>query len=311
MRHNLILPFLTRFNYHLFRRHKLYNNSSHLSCTPFFIVGTGRNGSTLLSMILNGHSKIFIPNEQYALHYAAIRFQLYNFLIWRDKVKLVVGEFADNANNQEWDTNFNAIYKRLYALPKKERTFQKIIDEIVIEHANQKENKFTIWGDKSLPSIWFLDYIYQAYPQSKYIFLIKDGRDVVNSFHKAGERIIQELSRIENAALHWQNAIEKWNKLKKAANPQQILEVRYEDLVTDPELKVKEILLFLGMEYEEGILDFKGIVKERKLIAPVHSSLSNPINSKSIGTWEKNLTKSQLSQIYPIIKKGLKEYNYL
>lgn len=311
MRYHWLLPFLTRFNYHLLGRHKLYSNPAGLSCQPFFILGSGRNGSTLLSMILNGHSKIFIPNEQFALHYAAIRFQLYNFLIWRDLVKLVIGEFADSKNNQAWNTNFNALYSRLYNLPKAERSFQKIIDEIMNEVALQNGERFCIWGDKSLPTTWFLEYVYRAYPNSKYIFLIKDGRDVVSSFNKAGEEPFKELSQIENAARHWQNGIEKWEWLKKKASSQQLLEIKYEDLVTMPELKIKEILNFLDMEYEEGMLDFKDIVKKRKLFDPVHQSLTKSINPDSIGAWEKSLTEAQLSRILPIIVNGLKEYNYL
>lgn len=311
IRRKRILPLLLKMSYHCFGKNKLHSDKSDLSCTPFFIVGTGRNGSTLLSMILNGHSKIFIPNEQYALHYAAIRYQLYNFLIWRDIVKIVIGEFADSCNNQNWRTDFNNLYSKLYNLPKTKRSFQKIVDEIILEHSKQKGNVFSVWGDKSLPTIWFLDYVYRIYPRSKYIFLIKDGRDVVSSFRKAGEKPFNELSKIDNAAKHWRDAIEKWRWLKGKASPDQLFEIKYEDLVTNPEVKIKEILNFLNMKYEDGILNFQDVVKERQLCNQVHGSLSKPINSDSIGAWKENLSEEQLSVISPILENGLREYNYI
>lgn len=310
MRYRRLLPFLTRFNYHL-GSHKLHANPADISCQPFFILGSGRNGSTLLSMILNGHSKIFLPKEQFALHYAAIRYQLYNFLIWRDLVKLVIGEFADNNNNQAWNTNFNALYGKLFDLPKREQSFQKIIDEIIKEVAKQNGEYFSVWGDKSLPTTWFLKYVHRVYPHSKYIFLIKDGRDVVHSFNKGGERAFQELSKIENAAQHWQSCIDKWKWLKRKVLPHQLLEIKYEDLVTRPEFKIQEILHFLDMQYEEGMLDFHSIVKDRKLFDPVHQSLTSPINTNSIGAWKECLTETQLIKVVPIMEKGLKEYGYL
>jgi len=41
-----------------------------LSNPPFFILGSGRNGSTLLSAILNSHQSVFIPPEQFVLPFS-------------------------------------------------------------------------------------------------------------------------------------------------------------------------------------------------------------------------------------------------
>lgn len=311
MRYRKLLPILTRFNYRLFGRHKLHANPADLSCQPFFILGSGRNGSTLLSMILNGHSKIFIPNEQFALHYAAIRFQLYNFLIWRDLVKLVIGEFADNNNNQAWNTNFSALYGRLYDLPKKEQSFQKIVDEIIKEVAKQNGESFGIWGDKSPPTTDFLQYIYRVYPKSRYIFLIRDGRDVVSSYADGEYHLFGELSNIEHAAIKWNKSIQQWNWLKRQVPSDQLLEIRYEELVRKPENVVKVILEFLGLPFENGLLEFKNIVQKRRVLEiPYHQGLTQPINNNSIGKWKKKLTNEDITLITPFLEKGLKVYNY-
>lgn len=312
MRYRQLLPFLTRFNYHLLGRHKLYSNPADLSCQPFFILGSGRNGSTLLSMILNGHSKIFISNEQFALHYAAIRFQLYNFLIWRDLVKLVIGEFADSKNNQAWNTNFNVLYSRLYNLPKAERSFQKIIDEIIKEVALQNGESFCIWGDKSPPTTQFLQYIYRIYPKSKYIFLIRDGRDVASSYREGGQELFGALSHLEHAAATWKKSINQWDWLKKRVTSKQLWEVRYEDLVENPENTIKNLLTFLELPIENGMLNFGPMVKKRWVLdIPFHQGLAQPINNNSIGKWKENLTDEDLSLIMPILEKSLKEYHYL
>ncbi len=310
MRYRRLLPFLTRFNYHL-GSHKLHANPADISCQPFFILGSGRNGSTLLSMILNGHSKIFLPNEQFALHYAAIRYQLYNFLIWRDLVKLVIGEFADNNNNQAWNTNFNALYGKLFDLPKREQSFQKIIDEIIKEVAKQNGEYFSVWGDKSPPTTDFLQYVYRVYPKSKYIFLIRDGRDVASSYADGEHQLFGELSNIKNAAIKWHKSIQQWNWLNKQVSSSQLLEIRYEDLVNKPEGVIKIIFEFLGLSYERALLDFNSIALKRKVLEiPYHQGLSQPIHNESIGKWKNKLTREDLTLIMPFLERGLKKYNY-
>lgn len=309
--YNVVLPYLTKFNYLFFGKYKLRANTKDQVISPFFIIGSGRNGSTLLSMILNGHSKIFIPNEQYALHYASIRFQLYNFLIWRDLVKLVIGEFADSHNNESWNTNFNDLYNKLHSLPKERRNFQTMIEEIIKEHARSKHEQYKIWGDKSPPTILFLKYIYRVYPKSKFIFLIRDGRDVVNSFYKAGEKIFGDIATIENASYHWKKGLEQWQWLKRKASPLNLMEVRYETLVSKPETEIKKILCFLDLKYEKGILNYENEVRKRAVLeSSHHGGLKLPIHKNNIGKWKSELSEQQLGTIMKIIGVELKEYGY-
>ena len=47
-------------------------NSGKKDNSIFFIFGSGRNGSTLLARLLNTHSQIFLPPEQFALPYTII-----------------------------------------------------------------------------------------------------------------------------------------------------------------------------------------------------------------------------------------------
>ena len=306
-----LLSALTRISYSLFKRYPIHAKEGDIRSRPFFILGSGRNGSTLLSLILNQHSQIFIPREQYALHYAAIRFQLYNFLIWQ-LVKIIIGEFASSQNSQGWNTNFNDLYPSLNQIPKSSRSFQKIIDEIVFLHAKQKGVKYRIWGDKSLLTPTFLKFIHKVYPDSRYIFLIKDGRDVVSSFHNAGEKYFGSLANIKHASEHWKLSIDRWKWLKKKTDPLQCHEIRFEDLVYDPEKTIKEALFFLGFKFEPEIFNYKKEVEKRGFLdQPHHKSLSEPISSANVGKWKENLSTQQISEILPIIRSELQEYGYL
>lgn len=307
-----MLPYLSYFIYKLIGKHKLRSKPLEISCQPFFILGSGRNGSTLLSMILNGHSNIFIPGEQFALHYASMRFQLYNFLIWRDLVKIIIGEFADNKNTQGWDVNFGSLYDKLYRVPKKERSLQRIIDAIIQEAALQKHKTFSLWGDKTPSTIWYIKYIYRLYPHSKYVFLVRDGRDVVNSYKNGGIQMFDDLSDIETAARNWQASINNWKWLNTKVDGSQLFTLHYENLVLHPEIEIPRLLKFLKLNYNERILDYESVVRNTSILdIPYHQGLAHPVNDNSVGKWKKELSEDQLLIALPIIEQGLKEFGYL
>ena len=46
------------------------NEAANLTCIPFFIIGSGRSGNTLLRSILSGNSDISIPPESYRIPFA-------------------------------------------------------------------------------------------------------------------------------------------------------------------------------------------------------------------------------------------------
>jgi len=196
-------------------------------------------------------------------------------------------------------------------LPRGSRSFQIIIDGIIKEHARSKQEEFKIWGDKSPSTILFLKYIYRVYPKSKFIFLIRDGRDVVNSFCKGEEEIFGDISSVENASYNWKTGLKNWHWLKKRANPENLMEVRYEDLVNRPESEIRGILGFLGLKVEKGILNYENVVKKRSLLKnPHHMGLELPIHNKNIGKWKTELSKQQLDTTMKIIESELKKYGY-
>lgn len=170
----------------------LSKNKDHSD--PFFIFGSGRNGSTLLNLILNQHTKLFLPPEQYFLGKSIIKFQLYNYLIWRDLVKIIYAELIEETENHLWNFKPNGILHQAFYFKKKERTLQNLINEIYFEYARQSNLNGVIWGDTTPHNSIFINEIYDCFPKAKYIFLIRDGRDVAAAFKKGGKDIFDELA---------------------------------------------------------------------------------------------------------------------
>ena len=95
-----------------------------------------------------------------------------------------------------------------------------------------------------------LDVLEGIFPGMRVIHVIRDGRDVALSFARtpwwsndAGENLLQ-----------WEREIRRIRAFGKQ-RPESYREVRYEDLVADPELELRPILDLFGMEFEAAMLD--------------------------------------------------------
>ena len=89
---------------------------------------------------------------------------------------------------------------------------------------------------------------YLALPRIRIIGLIRDGNDVISSVMNRSEKSFHV------ASYRWRRAIEIIHELK-TRRPQTVLVVSFEDLVTNPESNMKRISAFLGVEYQERMLE--------------------------------------------------------
>ncbi|MDE2255966.1 MAG: tetratricopeptide repeat protein [Betaproteobacteria bacterium] len=62
-----------------------------------------------------------------------------------------------------------------------------------------------------------------------------------------------------------------------------ILELRYEDLVSDPESKTRELIAFCGLEWDDVCLNFHA--SERFVSTPSYNQVRQPIYKKSVARW--------------------------
>ena len=69
----------------------------------FFVLGSGRNGSTLLASILNAHKDIFVPPEQFILPYAIMKQYLSFFHTKNAWRKDILRMFIEEKKTLNWN----------------------------------------------------------------------------------------------------------------------------------------------------------------------------------------------------------------
>lgn len=277
-----------------------------LPAQPVFIFGSGRNGSTLLNQILNQHSQLFFPPEQYFLGISIIKFKLYNFLIWRDLMKIIAGELIPSTTTHNWNFQPDAIIQELFFLDKK--NLQQVIDTIYRAYGNQCGQSFQIWGDTTFSGTHYIPELFSVFPDARFVFLLRDGRDVISSFKAGGPEYFDELAQVEIAAKSWNRSVSTYEWLQKRTK---VFLLKYEDLVSDPDTNLKELMTFLSLDFEQSLLTHHQNPSDLECYQnAIHSNLGQPISSKSVGGWKKGLTEEELKQVLPLISVNLKKFNY-
>ncbi len=89
-------------------------------------------------------------------------------------------------------------------------------------------------------------------------------------------------------------------------------EIRYEDLVTNPDKSIKEACAFLDINYNSDILDHTSQVEKLgDTDKSHHANLSKPISSESIGKWKHNLSESDQESITRLLQNSLHRLGYV
>jgi len=278
-----------------FRKVKIRDDKSN---NGFFILGSGRNGSTLLASILNAHNELIIPPEQFVLPYAIMKRYFYVFQSTTAWQKNVNKMFLDKRKTLNWEIDLEGINVE-------NKDVSELFNKIFFKYAELKTKKIKLWGDKTPINIHFIKFIYPEFSNSKYIFLIRDVRDVVLSYKKLDGHKAQN---INYAIWKWKDSIEKLCYLQ---NNTDVLIVKYEKLVGNTKVALKKVLHFLEISYSENIIQQKLKAFEMGLgTKKHHENLDKPISSKSVGGWKGKLNQQEISLIESKCGKELLQFDY-
>ena len=249
---------------------------------PFFIVGSSRSGTTLLRLILAGHSRIAIPPETWFISPLVARLPLTGSLT-SDSIQTAINIILKSARWPDMEMSDEEFRSRVVEL---ERPALADIINVVYKHTLEHTQKQRI-GDKTPPYILIAPELKRVFPGAKFINLIRDGRDVAISFvdaHFQGRPY-------HGRNFEWTRAVRQRDAYQRTALAKDFLDIRYENLVSAPEQTIRRVCAFLDEEFEVGMLDFQSrtyLVPQRGL--RIHTKLDKPILKDAIGIWRTKLS---------------------
>ena len=219
-----------------------------------FLVGSARSGTTLLRRVVDAHSQIAIARETH----------------WVPRFyEQRIGVTADGDATPELLDHLVA-YRRFPRFKVPEEELRRLVerDEPVSYAAfvsrfydliGERRGKRLV-GDKTGAYARAVPILHELWPDARFVHLIRDGRDVALSVLNwkpepgASRLPTWEEDPVMTTALWWSRNV----ALAREAGStlRRYHELRYEELVTEPEQTCRRLCAFLDVPYEESMLRF-------------------------------------------------------
>ena len=269
---------------------------------PFFIVGLGRSGTTLLRLMLHNHPHIAIPYESHFITKYYQHLDEYGDLNEHANLRQLLADILDEELIQKWDHQF-ATDRLLEKL--EQNSLAGVISAIYQDYAESRGKRR--WGDKS-DYLDRMHIINQIFPTAQFIHIIRDGRDVANSVLK----MPWGPSDLIQAAEWWHEHIRLGRCMGSILGPQRYLEVKYEDLVDDPEQQLTRICDFIGEPYSPEMLNYhqhseSAIPDDRKF--QHYNAGKAPVKGRTFA-WRKEMSPTLVEIFNNYAWRSLQELGY-
>ena len=144
------------------------------------------------------------------------------------------------------------------------------------------------WGDKTPLYIEILPELATMFPDSRFIHLVRDGRDVAKSY-RATDWIGPWL---HDNTREWTRALECHWRWARSDLRTRILQVRYEDLVLETEATLRQVCEFIGEKFEPQMLSWERKVDEQVPTPGTRRSCeaeTREVGAEGVARWKREM----------------------
>lgn len=216
---------------------------------PLFLVGMPRSGTKLLRSLLNRSSRVGIPDVETELYpYWVGRWSGWGDLSRRENFSRFYAEVTRLPYFVYQAKLVGVIPEQEWYSACREYSPAGVFEALIRRDAAVPLGSDRIWGDKSPSYVHHLPMLKAHFPEARFLHIIRDARDHALSMKKAwGKHPIR-------AAQRWVDGVEAARRDARAF-PESYVELRYEDLLYDPEPLVRRCCAHLEIEFDVAMLD--------------------------------------------------------
>ncbi len=238
---------------------------------PIFLIGAERSGTTLLRLMLNAHPQISWLNEfEYSV----------------DRV----------TSQDKWPDLTE--YKEYLSTDRIFRATEFVVDDTLdypglvksfLEQKQQRDQKPIIGATCHR----HYDSLLRLFPNARFIYLLRDPRDVANSNIGMGWA-----GNVWCGVDRWVEAENLWSNMKKTLSEENYIEIRSEELILSPEDNLTKICEFIGLEYDDQMMEY-----------PSNTTYSRP-DPKLTEQWKRKMSEKDIKLVEAKTFQIMKERGY-
>lgn len=263
------------------------------------ILGFPRSGTTLLRRLLDAHSQVDCPGESYLLTACARFLDSYT----------VAGRLPIGVESGLATLGFATadLHQRLRGM----------VFDIRRQHLAASGKKY--WAEKTAVDAFHLDPIERLFGDHlAFILIHRHGLDVCASVRDWCEKseayppelhaYIQRHSRPLEAFAHAWVDVSRQLKEFLERRRDRTVELHYEDLIADPRTAMEEVLRFLGLSWEDGLVE-QALSKSPHGFGDWKTHGMDEISRTNVARW-KRLPRPTIDELAPIVNPTLVALGY-
>lgn len=251
-----------------------------MTFSPIFVGGAPRSGTTLVRAILDAHPDIACGPELRAFPALA--------RLYRETASAMGATLAAHYS-------FDAECLK--------ETFRRLIASFLAPLHERSGKRFV--AEKTPANALYFFELSALFPESRFIHVVRDPRDVVASLIKMDWRDAKTGARLPITA-SVADAAQGWRDHVAAARAARdrgasVYDLVYEDLVAEPEATLAKLFGFLGVSPSSAPLahqlTFKAVAGENETSA---AAVARPLNADAIERWRRDLSPASVAEIEEI-----------
>ncbi|MBN1681623.1 MAG: sulfotransferase [Anaerolineae bacterium] len=279
-----------------------------MTCTcPIIIVGHGRSGTTLLQAIVASHPDVAMFRRDPVWWRTFSRSPRYRKLGTDVRVLArLLDDLFDTPHLRDLEVPIDRqrVEAELIALSpvKFGDVVRVILDQYACNYGKLR------WGLKSPGNEHHADAILAASPDALIVHLVRDPRDVLVSARSAG---MQHIANPVRLALRWNRSARMAVRNRKRYSGSYLV-VRFEDLVTQPEVIVREICVFLKLAYVPQMVEPHGqeAWRWRGSNTQFDDVPSYQIGQAPVGRYRRHLTPTEIAICNATAGRLMRRFGY-
>jgi len=261
-----------------------------------FVGGSERSGTTLLRNMLTAHPELAVPNESPFVRLVHRGLTGQGRLHDLDAAWLMI---RNHTRFRQWRLPPEEVEQLLREHPP--TSYDDLIRTVFAAYARWRGKRHS--GDKTTGNALYFEWLAERFPGSRFVHMIRDPRAVcmshsVQIFNHGG---------VPGAARHWRSRVAAARGAAPALGDR-LLELRYEQLVTNPEEELERLCSFIGLPFDAALLDYGQSVE----VLPQHDQdvhAREPLRA-DLRRWREELTRDDISVIETIAGPLMDEVGY-
>lgn len=238
--------------------------------------------------MLNRHSQIAIPPEAHFIR--ALFLQLpYDRPLSSPERGEAFNIISRSPRFSTWQLQPAELQQTIDRL-RAEASLSELVDAVM--HAEILDTGKPFWGEKTPENIDVAEKLASAFPDSKFLLVTRDGRDVAESLLTAG----WQGWTVQQRAAYWTRSVHAMKKV--AQRHRHAMWVKYEDLVLESESALQRICDFLGVAFEADMLRFyddaNANITKVERDAGIHRKLSRPPTPDDVDKWRTSTPRGKV-----------------